>query len=314
MYQGGDPEGRAPRHAYESEDEDDMDIAQDIVRPVHISRESLPTPKVDRSEQPVVVLLGTIGAAILAAWQGKQTNWTVSYTYNVDEFPTAYVSAASESQGTTLLLIPEPESMRADQCAPLVREMFDDLKPKSLVVITTYHTHQYISLSGTEQENVIRYLCYTPPKISLPAIRAFTVSSQPSFQPWESPNTITGLAAALLAQCKTMCVPGILHFAPSLGPWRWLAGWTATHRVLPYEAQRMTEAEAMHKLRSHAWDVDHELVNTLSKLLPISQAVSNPPPNSRKDPETMCQVAARYMSALQSQQQAGTVGDGGMYL
>ncbi|WFC98832.1 hypothetical protein MYAM1_001565 [Malassezia yamatoensis] len=310
----GDAEGRAPRHAYESEDEGDEDMLQDPVRPVRITREPMPIPNMDLSGRPVIVLLGTIGAAILAAWQGQQTNWKVSYTYSLDEFPIAYVSIASESKGTTLLLIPEPQSMRADQCAPLVREMMDDLKPKSLVAITTYHPHQYISLSSSDHQDPIRYLCCTPHDTSLPADSGFTVSSQPSFAPWELPNTITGLAAALLAQCKTLSVPGILHLAPTSAAWHSSVGWTAAHRVLPYEVQRMTEAEAIQKLRSHTWDVRDELVNTLSKLLPVSQAASIDLRDPHKNSEFMCQVAAQSMCALRSQQHAGTVGDGGMYL
>ncbi|KZT43467.1 hypothetical protein SISSUDRAFT_1057481 [Sistotremastrum suecicum HHB10207 ss-3] len=203
-----------PRHAYESDSED-----EDGPRPV---RGQITVPDVvvewNPKPAPILTLLGAFGPVAkvwrktidLDPWQpvGKviMADFTVAYIY--------------QRESTIILISEQSTSIPTLLLTPFARQVLTTIKPSRTVVLDSYPLPSYIT-SSSAPTSVIRYLSSTSSPTPSPSSRILR---------FDPPNLISSASAPFLLQsnrlsipCTALLLPGahilpppptLLHFSP----------------------------------------------------------------------------------------------------
>lgn len=209
----------------------------------------------------------------------------------------------SLSEHSAVLLVPRPDWLRSDACAPLAQAVLGALQPTSVAIVQAYTPSLYLA-DAPPVDAPLRFLAHVPAGGQAP--EAWSVAQAPMYAPWGVPNTVSGAAAAFYAEGVYERLPALLLSIPSYKlrphanfqapPLRW---------AVPYELQRITNDEAHARLATLTEPLDERYAEVLRALLP---------PPSPASGTTLGQIAAQFLLASKSMGDAGQVGDGGMYL
>lgn len=302
-------QARAPRHALESDDDDDEGIGANVT-PRNVSVALHPAWAPDTgAAPPLVVLLGEVGAAALATHApDTEQFYAVASTVEVDGHAAAYVAAPASAGDAAVVLVPRPEWLPMDACAPLAEALLDALAPSSVAVVHSYVPSTYIDEAPAPAADApLRFLAQVPAGERAP--EPWSVTPHEAYVPWGVPNTVTGVPAALFAEAVCRRVPALLLQAPDARHVPPPAGWTPQRLVVPYEVRHMDEGEAHTRLAHLAPALSPRWARDVCALLPPPAHGAAP---SAQD--TLHRVATQYLYAAQSHAHAGHVGDGGMYI
>lgn len=302
-------QARAPRHALESDDEEDDGMgARSTPRVVDVTLRPAWTPST-AAAPPLVVLLGDVGAAVLAMHAPRADQfYAVASTVEVDGHAAAYVAPPPSAGDAAVVLVPRPEWLPTDACAPLAEALLGALAPSSVAVVHSYVPSTYIEEArAPAAEAPLRFLAQVPAGEHAP--QPWSVAPHAAYAPWAVPNTVTGVAAALFAEALHRRVPALLLLAPDARHVPPPAGWTPQRLVVPYEVRHIDEREAHARLAHLAPALSPRWAREVCALLP--------PPSEGAAPsaqDTLHRVATQYLYAAQSHAHAGHIGDGGMYI
>ncbi|WFD35822.1 hypothetical protein MCUN1_002690 [Malassezia cuniculi] len=271
-----------PRHELESDDEGSID--GDEVQ-VNITG-NIPENK------PLVVLIGAIGASVLvASANANKTSWPEHATLMLGDHAFGHCHIGNPKN---VIYTARPELLQLHELAPVARAI-TALNPSDLTVVHSYVPGLYIGSPPADAP--LRYLDTQGRALPTP------------FAPWEVPNVVSGLEAALFAACAYQRIPALLVSIPTSRPAPHVSFyWKASERtrVVPAQQRDVSAADAMKQLTRLSEPLAEQHVEALTSIVG---------PGAGADASDSLLVAAHHASYLtRSATEVGPVGDGGMYI
>lgn len=272
-----------PRHELESDDE-----GEPVAEPVNVSFSGTV-----ESGKPFVVLIGKVGAAVLAqAAHAHRSTWPEHATLSVNALVTGHVHVGDQGQVT--VFIPRPELLQLYELAPVARAIVD-AGPSCVTILHSYSAGLYIGSSAPEPP--LRFLDSERKDHGWP------------FAPLEVPNVVTGLEAAIFTACAYTRIPAFLVGIPSSHPvphqsFHWRI--SERTRVVPAQQKDISPAEAL----AHLAHVDDQLRDDHVEAL-VALVGSG---NGADAPRSLLVAAHHALCLTRSASEVGTIGDGCMYV
>ncbi|KAI3628908.1 hypothetical protein CBS14141_000611 [Malassezia furfur] len=301
-------QARAPRHALESDDDDDEGIGANVT-PRNVSVALHPAWAPDTgAAPPLVVLLGEVGAAALATHApDTEQFYAVASTVEVDAMRRVRGGAREcrrrgRGVGAAPRVATDGRVCAARRGAAGRAGAFER---RCGAQLRAEHVHRRSAPPAADAP--LRFLAQVPAGERAP--EPWSVTPHEAYVPWGVPNTVTGVPAALFAEAVCRRVPALLLQAPDARHVPPPAGWTPQRLVVPYEVRHMDEGEAHTRLAHLAPALSPRWARDVCALLPPPAHGAAP---SAQD--TLHRVATQYLYAAQSHAHAGHVGDGGMYI
>lgn len=272
-----------PRHELESDDE-----GEPVAEPVRVSFNGTV-----ESGKPFVVLIGQVGAAVLAqAAYAHKSTWPEHATLSVNALVTGHVHVGD--QGQVIIFVPRPELLQLYELAPVARAIVG-ARPSCVTILHSYSPGLYLGSSAPE-----------PPLRFLDSERKH---HEWPFAPLEVPNVVTGLEAAIFSACAYSRIPAFLVGIPSSHPvphqsFHWRE--SERTRVVPAQQKDISPADALAHLAHVGDQLSDDHVEALVALVGSGNGVDAP--------RSLLVAAHHALCLTRSASEVGIVGDGGMYV
>lgn len=191
----------APRYELESGSEDELEgPAPKTQEPFSIATaDGDDTSSKLEQDTRLVVLVGHAGAALLSSLQGAAPAQRFTLRTSTEQYGALAVLDSTSGTKITVALLAPPPQLRPSRFHEIADRLVESTRPSSIVILDSYSPQEqlYRGVDGADDHEgaatPIRYL-------STPSYLAEQKVDTSRMQPLRSPESATGLGAALLSK------------------------------------------------------------------------------------------------------------------